>query len=111
MAFSRKQLWRRQRCSKFHDTPEDLNIFERRHSYPSFETEPVRIVRTSRSEDVLSEKKSVRFASVTRAVLIPSRTDFYEHDLIEVLWWSNDDYSSFKQCARDDLQKDRVEIA
>lgn len=44
-------------------------------------------------------KKKVRFQSLVRVVLIPSRYEYTDADLFDSLWWEDSDYSAFKASA------------
>jgi hypothetical protein len=44
-------------------------------------------------------KKKVRFQSLVRVVLIPSRFEYTDANLFDSLWWEDSDYSSFKASA------------
>jgi len=50
-------------------------------------------------------QRSVCFACTSRAILIPTRSEFYEMELHDSLWWSETDYLMFKNSARNELIK------
>jgi hypothetical protein len=45
------------------------------------------------------EKRKVKFQPAVRVVLIPSRTEYIASNLLVTLWWSDIDYSAFKNSA------------
>lgn len=57
----------------------------------------------NRTEDV-KKKKCIKWKSGVRVVLIPSRTEYVDAKLNELLWWRDEDYSSFKDSAADELK-------
>jgi hypothetical protein len=44
-------------------------------------------------------KKKVRFSNVTNVILVPTRQDYFDHNLDKKLWWTEDDYEVFKKSA------------
>lgn len=44
-------------------------------------------------------KKKVRFSNVTNVVLVPTRQDYFDHNLDKKLWWTEEDYEVFKKSA------------
>lgn len=50
------------------------------------------------------EKRKVSFHTVSRVVLIPSRSEYASADLTLILWWDDFDYVSFKASAIQELR-------
>jgi hypothetical protein len=48
-------------------------------------------------------KKRVEFNDLVRVVLIPSKGDFVEAGVSSSLWWTRDDYLSFRTSARREM--------
>ena len=42
------------------------------------------------------QKKRVNFNSSVQVVLIPDRQEYTEHNIIQDIWWNQDDHSYFK---------------
>ncbi len=45
------------------------------------------------------KKKKVRFSNVTNVILVPTRQDYFDHNLNKKLWWTEEDYNAFKKSA------------
>mmetsp|Transcript_20161 Transcript_20161/g.20263 ORF Transcript_20161/g.20263 Transcript_20161/m.20263 type:complete len:145 (-) Transcript_20161:358-792(-) len=117
MVFSSEQCWRKVR--DVNDTTEMGSNSENKMESPQYnlrgDLNPTVSMQTSYSkkggkkEDGVVyrkfEKKSVRFALVATAILIPSRKVYSELNLKDSLWWSGEDYTSFRLSAKADLQE------
>mmetsp|Transcript_26609 Transcript_26609/g.26853 ORF Transcript_26609/g.26853 Transcript_26609/m.26853 type:complete len:134 (+) Transcript_26609:145-546(+) len=122
MVFSREQRWRK--IQGIDTSSRDMVPFiknEMKNTLCELEGDsnstvlmqmPYSKVRLKETNNVIKKtrKKSVRFALITTAILIPSRTVYYEQNLMDSLWWSGADYTSFRISAKADLQKLRGKI-
>lgn len=52
-----------------------------------------------RSSSREAPKKKVRFSNVTNVILVPTRQDYFDHNLDKKLWWTENDYDVFKKSA------------
>ena len=48
------------------------------------------------NECFCENKKYVKFSNINYIYLIPSLNDLYEYNLINILWWSYEDYLLFQ---------------
>jgi hypothetical protein len=60
---------------------------------------PIKLKGVLRSKLVTAIKKSVRFCKVVKVVLIPSRLEYEECGLGNLLWWRWGDIANFKDAA------------
>ena len=44
-----------------------------------------------------SNKKKITFSNIVLVCLIPDRHIMFEHNMIELLWWSMKDYVDFRK--------------
>lgn len=51
-----------------------------------------------------SKKKSVRWCLDVHVVLIPTRAEYFEHHLDELVWWADCDYALFKLQAAEEIR-------
>lgn len=129
LPLSRKQLWRRQ-----HSVPRGPNDFFYREGLDkSFHLlAPVRTVSEPVVNSTASQfygrawsttgdlsidgsikstqnhpptKRNVKFHTAVRVVLIPTREDYRSAGLGDVMWWSDDSYSEFKNAAKSELRE------
>ena len=49
-------------------------------------------------------KKIVRFQPLMNVFLIPTRQDYICQGLVEILWWTAEDYRAFLKDANDSIQ-------
>ena len=49
-------------------------------------------------------KRNIKFDTKVRVILIPTRQEYCDIGLGEVLWWSNSDYGTFKESAGNELR-------
>jgi len=59
------------------------------------------------SDESTVPSRKVKFSCVARAVLIPTRSEFYDLQLNDSLWWTQRDYENFKETAREQLRKQK----
>jgi hypothetical protein len=62
-------------------------------------------------DEVKKQKKQVHFDCTVKVVLIPDRSEFIEHDLIQELWWTSRDYKTFKSELSQSVREYMLEIA
>lgn len=60
---------------------------------------------SSQSTTLSMNKKSCRFHSTVKVILIPGRDEYYENSLDSILWYKNSDYEGFKHDACKELRE------
>lgn len=53
--------------------------------------------------DIVIKQKKVSFDYIIDVVLIPNRNDFKERDMINYLWWNEENLIYFKNSAREEI--------